>query len=73
MKAKGGFWWMVGVMCFLAYEFWAIGYDISYTLSWNVWSLMDDFWFARIGVFVLVVWLLKHFTWDWWKTRKYRK
>ena len=72
MKPKGGFWWAVWAALFIAYEFWAIGYDVTYTLSWNTWQLMDDYWLARVVVIALVLWLLKHFTWDWWKTRHLR-
>lgn len=70
MKPKGGRWWAVWFGAFLAYEFWALGRDVSHTLSWNVWQLMDDSIAFRIGVPVGLLWLLKHFTWDWWKRRK---
>lgn len=66
---KGTRWWLLWFAAFLCYEFWALGGDVTYTLSWNVWHLMDESWFFRILIPLGLAWLLKHFTWDWYKRR----
>lgn len=73
IKPKGGKWWGLWFAIFLTYEFWALGRDVSFTLSYNVWQLMDDSVVFRVGVPVGLAWLLWHFTVDWYRTRKYRK
>ncbi len=70
MRPRGAKWWALWFAAFVAYEFWALGRDVAYTLSWNVWHLMDESIVFRVAVPVGLAWLLKHFTWDWWKRRK---
>ena len=72
--ARSTRWWVVWLFAgFLAYEIPAIIIDPSHTLSWTIWSFMALHWAAEWAVYLLLAWLVWHFTVDFRNWREHVK
>jgi len=62
--------WVAWLAAFVALEFYAVGNpQPGDTLSETIWVAMDRWVVVRVSVWLLLGWLVKHFTWDWYRRR----